>query len=579
MATTLPELDSSRPEGAQGTLSNNRPELTLQQILPDEYAASYRTLVLTGFWALLFMYFSYTPLFFSDIWGHVNYGLWMLDHRQLPVEDPFTPLAEGVPVICTAWGGQVLFALATRLGGDPFVSNLFAVTTWLTMLVLVRAFYHRSGNLLAAHLGLLLVAIFIIGRHGVVRPEIFGGLSFAVLLWLVSRTPEWSRIRGDEPDKPTALALWIGTPLIFAFWANTHGSWVVGLALLTGCFAGRLLETAWTQGPAAVFSDHRTLRWLLLTELGAAAVLVNPYGIDLYINVLTFGSNPNLRDVLEWFQLKLLYLEGLSVMAGAVITFALWRHSPRPVRVAEVLLLALFTLLVAQTVRMVNWLGPIFAWAMVAHVGWLVERAEEWSPRFRTMFEAFSYRSFRISAVCLLLGWIGFAFSPASDFVLSAKPRGAKHLYATGTPLDAMAFLRKHPPASGMLLTPQWWGDFAIYKGPAGVPVVMNTNAVHVAPRRVWLDYLTMANHRTNWSQTMDRYAVNTVVCDKDKQALMIPGMKRNPSWKKIYEDDTAAIFGRKSAWKDQPVWKSPEQEHEGEQPRMQPSEEVVDAR
>jgi hypothetical protein len=579
MASTLPELDSSRTDELPAAREGQSPELVLQQMLPDEYAWSYRTLALTGFWAILFMYFSYTPLFFSDIWGHVNYGLWMLEHGRLPIEDPFTPLAEGVPVICTAWGGQVLFALAVRLGGDPFVSNLFAVTTWVTMLVLVRAFYHRSGNLLAAHLGLLLVAIFIIGRHGIVRPEIFGGLSFAVLLWLVSRTPEWSLLRRDEPDDRSAWALWIGTPLLFVFWANTHGSWVVGLALLAGCFAGRVLETAWTAGVSAVLTDRRALRWLLLTELAAAAVLVNPYGIDLYINVLTFGSNPNLKDVLEWYQLKLLYLEGLSVMAGAVITFALWRHSPRPVRVAEVLLLALFTLLVAQTVRMVNWLGPIYAWAMAAHVGWLVEKTFAASPRARSFVDAFEHRSFRISALCLLVGWLGFAFSPASDFLLAAKPRSEKHLYAIGTPLEAMDFLRKHPPTSGMVLTPQWWGDFAIYKGPPGVPVVMNTNAVHVAPRRVWQDYLTMANHRTNWTQTLDRYAVNTVFYDKAKQATLIPAMKRQAAWKKIYEDDTATIFGRKTVWKNQPVWKTPEKDQDAEQPLAPPATEVVDAR
>ena len=99
MATTLPELDSANPDGRPSASESSAPELALQQILPDDYAASYRTLVLTGFWAILFMYFSYTPLFYSDIWGHVNYGLWMLDHGRLPLEDPFTPLAEDVPVI------------------------------------------------------------------------------------------------------------------------------------------------------------------------------------------------------------------------------------------------------------------------------------------------------------------------------------------------------------------------------------------------------------------------------------------------------------------------------------------------
>jgi hypothetical protein len=536
----------------------------LSPVISEQYAATARTWLLTGVWGLLFMYFSYTPLFFSDIWGHVNYGLWMLDHRALPLEDPFTPLAEGVSVVCTAWGGQVLFALAARYGGDGWVSNLFAITSLLTMAFLVRAFYHRTASLLAAHAGLLLVALLIVGRHAIVRPEIFGGLSFAILLWLVSRSEPYSVLRRISPANAsdpsnaskTPWSLWLGVPALFVVWANLHGSWVVGIALLGACFVGRAGEVVWTRGWADLWQDRWTLRWLLLTELAAVAVLINPYGIELYLNVLTFGSNPNLRDILEWYQLKLLDLEGLTLMVATVITLALWRHSPRPIHPTEVLLLAVFTWSVAGSIRMVNWLAPLYAWAMVPHLAWLVDRLWSRSAQLRDWNERLEFRSFRLTAACLLTVWVAFAFSPASDFLLAARPRPADKLYSKGTPLGAIAYLNEHVPASGMTLTPQWWGDFAIYKGPPALRVVMNTNAVHVAPRKVWQDYLTMANLRTGWERTLDRYAVSTVVIHKEKQAYLISGLKRQAAWKRLYEDDTSLIYGRKSVWNDTPAAK-----------------------
>jgi len=123
--------------------------------------------------AFFFAYHSYLRLFYSDLWGHVSYGEWILQHQQLPTEEPFAPLAVGVPVIATAWGGQVLLAQAVRLGGHEWLSHLFAVTVWLSYVIFSRAFWFRTR-----HGGAALIAAFLAwcvawGRHAVIRPEIF----------------------------------------------------------------------------------------------------------------------------------------------------------------------------------------------------------------------------------------------------------------------------------------------------------------------------------------------------------------------------------------------------------------------
>ena len=43
--------------------------------------------------ALFFVYHSYLHLFYSDLWGHVAYGDWILTHKQLPTAEPFVSLA------------------------------------------------------------------------------------------------------------------------------------------------------------------------------------------------------------------------------------------------------------------------------------------------------------------------------------------------------------------------------------------------------------------------------------------------------------------------------------------------------
>jgi hypothetical protein len=59
--------------------------------------------VLVCLWfATLYIYLSFIPLFHSDIWGHVFYGKWILQHAALPQDDPVMPLAEGMRIVIIA---------------------------------------------------------------------------------------------------------------------------------------------------------------------------------------------------------------------------------------------------------------------------------------------------------------------------------------------------------------------------------------------------------------------------------------------------------------------------------------------
>lgn len=136
--------------------------------------------------ALFFAYHSYLHLFYSDLWGHVAYGEWILQHQQLPTEEPFVPLAAGVPVIATAWGGQVLLALAVRTGDHEWLSHLFAITVWVSYLILARAFWFRTRHGGVALLGAFVAWCISWGRHAIIRPEIFGVLCFFTLIWLLA---------------------------------------------------------------------------------------------------------------------------------------------------------------------------------------------------------------------------------------------------------------------------------------------------------------------------------------------------------------------------------------------------------
>ena len=522
------------------------PLLELKPILSEKYAVGRRAMVYVLVWALFGMYLSYVPVFHSDIWGHVHYGKWILEHRALPAEDPFTPLAEGVPVIATAWGGQVLFALAERLKGTEGVSFLYAVTVLATFLIHLRTLTLRSGRADVATLACGLVFLGLFSRHAIARPEVFGGLCFALTIWLVTRVDAGlsSAKKGDadwvsHPEPAVPWSLYVGLPLVHLAWANLHGSFIVGIAFLGCRFLGRVVEVLWsTHDPAALIHDRWCRRWLLLTELSLTATLVNPYGFDLLLNVFQFSNNPNLRDVLEWYPMDGKSWEGIHFAITMVVLMVLWRHSSRPVLPADVILLVLFAIAAFPTVRMIGWYAVILGYVAAPHLGELLPK---W---FGPVFDATSAenRSYRYTILCVAICWMGFNFSPLSGPVLGGQGRKPEQIVSKDTPRELTAWLRKHPP-EGQVFNPQWWGDWLAWDGPKDIRVFMTTNAVHVAPRTVWRDYLTIAQCRDNWMSLLSRYNVQTVVVHKNLQTGLWLNMRRQPDWHLAYDDRIAAVF------------------------------------
>ncbi|MCL6501081.1 MAG: hypothetical protein K6T86_00260 [Pirellulales bacterium] len=339
----------------------------------------------------LFLYFNYLPLFHTDLWGHVAFGEWILEHQALPTEDPWQPLAEGMPLVDSAWLGQVVLAITHKLAGAAGLTVLFAMLMAAAYGLLARAFVLRSGYTWLGLLGVGLVVIIGWSRLMTLRPEVLGSICFAAVLWLAV-VIDRSLQRGEEaaaagerpaawlggdlgPRQSTApggipLWTWVLLPLVMMLWANLHGSFVCGLAMLVCLAGGQIVESAWQRRSLwGVLADSRVRQTILLAELSAAATLVNPYGMDLWIEVLRFSANENLRDITEWYPLVLASPTGAQFALAWLAAVILARLSPLRIQVWEVLAWLLFSFLVATSLRMVGWFSMAASLVLIRHLG------------------------------------------------------------------------------------------------------------------------------------------------------------------------------------------------------------------
>ncbi|MCI0359409.1 MAG: hypothetical protein L0211_13105, partial [Planctomycetaceae bacterium] len=67
-------------------------------------ATLYAVIALCAIFALT----SFNRLNHTDLWGHINFGHWIAEHRALPAADPFSAHPGSRPMLHSAWLAQLI---------------------------------------------------------------------------------------------------------------------------------------------------------------------------------------------------------------------------------------------------------------------------------------------------------------------------------------------------------------------------------------------------------------------------------------------------------------------------------------
>jgi hypothetical protein len=301
---------------------------------------------------------------------------------------------------------------------------------------------------------------------------------------------------------------------------------------------------------------------LLLTQLAAVAVLINPYGWQLYAEVFTVAANPNLADLREWLPLTLRMKQGQAAFAVALALIVLFRFTPRRIASGELLLLVGFGAASLWSSRLLVWWGPLAASSLVLH-GYAVLRKrrmrgmrdEGMRSRSRALPHSPSphqpgtgplvpRRSFWTVA-SIGLCWIAFALSPFGTQVLRGEKPNLEDAVSAETPVGAAEFLREHPPR-GLVFNSFEWGDYFVWAAPDESNVFVTTHA-HLVPREVWLDYLRVLTAADGWNDLLARYGADIVVINRYDagERELLTRLRGSDKWRVVYQDDRSVIFER----------------------------------
>ncbi|MEX2285934.1 MAG: hypothetical protein WD648_02520 [Planctomycetaceae bacterium] len=475
------------------------------------------TAALGAFYCYLFTW----PLWHTDLWGHLAYGRLICQTGAIPETEPLMPLSAGVPFVDTAWLSQVIGYRAYAAFGTAGLHFLFAATITAGLSLLAWRLYRISRSVFLSVLGLA-IFVWVSWQHlSIIRPQL-AAMVCQILLLVLLTSRRWSP------------AAWAVVPVLMACWANLHGSFAVGLAMLGAFALGRAGDVVLrTRSIAAVARDQTTRRLFGLTALSAIAVLLNPYGWRLYLEVVSASSHENLSSLVEWGPLAFHMRQGRAFAVSVLALMFVYRMSPRRVSCSEILQLVGTGLATLWISRMIVWWAPVAAYYLVLHGAAAWSRGSKQRLKDNSMSTHQSTwwlaASMVIAVVCLANPW--FSHSASQENLSSA------------TPVGAVDYLIEHPPA-GQIFNSYEWGDYLLWAGPPGARVFVASHA-HLIPRKVWSDYLDIINVRDGWDATLDRYRVSTIVVDKAQRAELISKLHSHPRWQVEYEDPQAVIFTR----------------------------------
>lgn len=449
------------------------------------------------------------PAFDPDVWWHAVIGQQILRTGHWPTQDAFSFTAAGAHWIAYEWFGELWMGIAYRWGerGLVVLNGLWASL----LLVLLYAYLTvRTKNCKAAFAATA-VAIPVLSGVFSARPQMLGYGFLLVELLCLERYAQGSR-----------RALWVLPPL-YLVWVNTHGSFLLGLAIwgafwLAGLFRfrhGELLAEPWTR---------QQRRELLFALLGAVAVLpLTPYGTRLAAYPLEMAvlQRVNLSHIQEWLPIAH-FTEWWSVFLACLLTLflvqLLWRP---PYRLFDALFLFAAAAATAVHIRFVF----VFMFPVAVRLALVVAR---WFAPYQVEKDRPGLNVLLLAVFGGLLVWT-FPSRAQLDQDLSKS-----------YPLQAVQHFRADwPPAP--VLNEYGWGGYLIGKYRGKVKVFIDGRADLYEYAGVLQDYIDLMDLKADAPLILAKYHVRSAFIRTD--CPLTTYLSAAPGWRKVYQDKLATIF------------------------------------
>ena len=464
------------------------------------------------------------PRLDTDFWWHLKDGAYIASHHVVPSRDFMSYTMVGRAWTDHEWLAELVLYGTYRLAGLWGPIAFFACVICATFAMTYLSMLQRGINRVLAT---FLVAAAFMASSASWGPRIqMLTLFFLAAFGLILQRFQVTRNR----------KLLILFPALILIWANVHGGFVLGLALIAITLAGEWMNRV-TRRDGCWSSDE--LRLLALTLMGTCAVtIINPNGVrqllypltfvlpNAYTNLIEESASPNFHmPVMMLFEGMLLLLVAALLIARPRMN---WTH---------LFVIVPFTHLALSQVR------NVAVWAVVISpvLAWYVQAA---MPALREQFPRLSYRSRPVRGtigpimnLTLLVLVCVIYLVEAMHFI---NPKTLRQAETDNYPRGAVSYLQHHSLPSHVFAS-YGWGGYLLWNAFPRYRDYMDSRADTLYTTPILQGYLIMYAARPGWQSALKSNGVQTVLVER--AAPLAQMLAREPGWRLAYRDRLAVIY------------------------------------
>lgn len=455
-----------------------------------------------------------------DLGWHLKYGEYFFKNFRPLYENTFSTEMPNFLWPNIAWGTDVITYTVFKLGG------FFGLTLASALIVSLTFFFFSKATKLtfwdqAFIFPLLLYFLSPINSNSF-RGQLIGLMFLGILMYLLNRY---------EEGKKKSLYL---IPILFLFWANLQGLFILGLAIFTIWQGFYLLSKFIKEKQIAVLKSHLTL-FIPFTGLSIIATLIHPYGPRIYSDALLHFNDPVLKSILEYLPPEELSQQWFNLFFTAILVFsggaALFLNSSFKKKIPEI---GVFTVLFILSL----WVKR-YAWAMYyTMIPFLSPLASFIKPT--------SYKWTFIGATTIFIISIFVVLLIKQPFDQFTGLTWDKYCNVyMGCSANAADALRKYY-REGKTMTLYNWGGWMIWNYPDMKP--STDGRMHL-----WRDETGYSAFEHDYSLEQNIDDVNNskydiVFTSKEKPIyIRLMELTESKGWDLVYENETSVIFIRAS--------------------------------
>jgi hypothetical protein len=452
-----------------------------------------------------------------DLWWHIKVGGDILKTHHWPTTDPFSFTVFGQPWLAYEWIGDVLFAMASRLGGLRGLDAMLIIVGSMVCLSLYALATLRSGKSKAGFVAATLLFLLAVPSFSL-RPQMLGYL-FLVLTVLVLE-----RFRQGRHG-----TIWL-LPVLMLVWENSHGSWIIGMGTIfvywmSGLFEFRLGNVEARRWSAA---ERKIISFVFL--LCVAVLPITPYGTQVAISPFEFAFKLplNVQHILEWQSMPFSLPGGKLFLLLLLGFFVLQMVMDFTWRVEELALFLFGTVMACLHVRFLLIFVP-FAAPLFGVV------AARWTDVYHRSKDKFALNAIMMAGVAAAI----FFFFPTKAEL--------QEKVALDFPVVAVDYLNANPQAAPepMYNTYGFGGYLVWARGPEHKVFVDGRGDVYERGG-LFADYIHIADVRPEALTLLDHYGIQSCLVQRDEALATL--LSASPRWKRTYVDTVSALYVRAGA-------------------------------